>query len=264
MWVRMEKGILLYCITNDLNKGIFDISGMDGKGKLYGIESAGLYAVVGDVALEEYGEEAMAEKGEDVEWLKEKAVMFMNIILKLHTLSDIIPMKFLTIFTSLERVKNVINENLEIFLHNFEKIQNREELSVKIYCDAKKYKDKMMGAEIANFEKSLAGKPKGAAFFLKKKFDSELDDRVSSRICNIADSFTEGLKDFAAEMKSNKLLAKEITEIPTPMILNCAFLIDNEKQELFNEKIEELKNEYEDSGFMIDLSGPWPPFSFCE
>lgn len=259
-----ENGILVYCITNELNKDIFKINGMDGNGKLYSIENSGLYAIVSNVDLEQYGEVAMAEKGEDVDWLKEKAVMFMNIILEINALSSIIPMKFLTIFIAEERVKDIITENYELFIHNFSKINNREELSVKIYCDDKKYKENVMGDEIANFEKSLVGKPKGAAFFLKKKFDGELDDKIQSRICNLANEFTENIKSLAIEMKSNKILAKEITEISTPMIINCAFLVDNDKQEQFSEKIDELKVSYEDNGFIIELSGPWPPFSFCE
>jgi hypothetical protein len=259
-----NDGILLFCITNELNNDIFLIHGMDGLGKLYSIENSGLFAIVGNVDLAQYGEEAMAEKGEDIEWLKAKAVMFMDIILKINSLSSMIPMKFLTIFTAEERVKNIITENYELFVHNFEKINKREELSVKMYCDEKKYKEKVMGDEIVNFEKSLVGKPKGAAFFLKKKFDGELEDKIQSRICDLANEFAENLKSFAAEMRSNKILAKEITEISTPMILNCAFLVDIDKQEQFATKIDELKGYYESNGFMIELSGPWPPFSFCE
>lgn len=259
-----NNGILLYCIANELNNEIFNIIGMDGNGKLYSIENSGLFAIVGNVDLAQYGQEAMAEKGEDVEWLKKKAVMFMDIILKINSLSCIIPMKFLTIFTAEDRVKDIVTENFDLFEHNFERINNKEELSVKIYCDGKKYKEKVMANEITNFEKSLVGKPKGAAFFLKKKFEGELDDKIQSRICNLANEFTDNMKSLASEMKSNKIIAKEITEISIPMILNCAYLVDNDKQEQFLDKIEELKESYEDNGFIIKLSGPWPPFSFCE
>lgn len=262
----VNTGILLFCITNELHQDIFKLAGMDGNGTLYAIENSGFYAIVGNVDLAQYGEEAMAEKGEDVDWLKEKAVMFMNIILKLSALSSIIPMKFLTIFKSEERVKDIISENHEQFTHNFTKINHRGELSVKIYCDEKKYKEKVMEDEIINFETSLVGKPKGAAFFLRKKFDGELDDKIRNRICNLANDFIDSIKSLATDMKSNKILTKEITEIATPMILNCAFLVDNEMQEQFNAKIDDLKvkGNYERDGFIIEVSGPWPPFSFCE
>lgn len=258
------NGILLYCITDRLDQDLFEILGMDGKGKLYSIEDSGMFAIVSNISLEEYGEEAIAEKGEDINWLKEKAVLFMDIILKINAITNMIPMKFLTIFTSDDRVRNIINENYNQFLHNFEKIKNRDEISLKIYCDENKYKEKVMGEEIKKFENSIIGKPKGAAFFLKKKFEGELDDKIQNRICNAANQMTEKVSNLANQIKLNKLLAKEITGIPTQMILNCAFLIDRDKKDIFTDKINELKDEFENNGFVIELSGPWPPFSFCE
>lgn len=58
-----KKGILLYCIANEADSSIFKLSGMDESCKLYSIENSGLFAVVSNVDLEEYGEEAMALKG---------------------------------------------------------------------------------------------------------------------------------------------------------------------------------------------------------
>jgi len=257
-------GILLYGIVNELDNNILEINGMDGTSKLYSIENSGYYAIVSDVSLEEYGEEAMEVKGEDIEWLKEKAVIFMDIIMKINTITNIIPMKFLTIFNSEKRVNDIIIENSEQFLHNFKRIKDREELSVKIYCDEKKYKEKVMGEEIKKFEESIVGKPKGAAFFLKKKFDTELEDKIQSRIYGIANQVRDNISSLAAEVKSNKILAQEITGISIPMILNSAFLVDHIKEELFSEKIDELRIDYESNGFLIELTGPWPPFSFCE
>lgn len=259
-----NNGILLYGIGDVKDNDILDMGGMDEKFKLYYIEHSGLYAIVSDVSLDEYGEEAMAVKGEDIDWLKEKAVIFMDVILKINSLTRIIPMKFLTIFHTKDRVEDVIDENKEMFLNTLNKIRNKKELSLKIYCDDKIYKEKIMAEEIAKFEASLVGKPKGAAFFLKKKFDGELNDRIQNRICDIANNMAESLTTLVEEMRSNKLLAKEITGISTPMILNNAYLVDNDREALILARVEELKMEYENCGFAIELSGPWPPYSFCE
>lgn len=258
-----DKGRLVYCIANELNDTISEIVGMDGINKLYAICSDNLFAITSDVDLDEYSEESMDEKGEDIEWLKEKATIFMDIILKINATSSIIPMKFLTIFKSEDRVKSIITNNLEQFTYNFEEIKNREELSVKIYCDSKKYKEKIMGEEISNFEKTLEGKPKGAAFFLKKKFEGELEDKIQNRICNIANNFIDQISKLAVKMKSNKILAKEITGMEVPMIINCAFLVELDQKEKFMAEIDELVVSYEDSGFLIELTGPWPPYNFC-
>jgi hypothetical protein len=242
---------------------IAEIEGMCKGENLRAVENGGLFAVVSNVDLGEYGEENMAEKGEDIEWLKEKASVFMDIMLKIMSVTQIVPMKFLTIFLTEGRVKDIIAERFEHFQEIFGKIRGRRELSVKIYCDSRRYKESAVAEEIDRFEKSLAGKPKGAAFFLRKKFESELDEKIQDRICRICNSFAEELKDLAAEMKPNKILAKEITGIETPMIINCAYLVEDDRTDVFMDRIQCFGREHEESGFMAEATGPWPPYSFC-
>ncbi|MEA4954513.1 MAG: GvpL/GvpF family gas vesicle protein [Pseudoflavonifractor sp.] len=71
-------------------------------------------------------------------------------------------------------------------------------------------------------------------------------------------------KDCAADMKSNRLLAKEMTGVDTPMVLNCAFLLDTENKDRFLQIVKALADENEKYGFRIEASGPWPPYSFCQ
>ena len=258
-----NKGILVYCIIDKNDDAIAQIDGMSEGEKLRTVESDGLFAVVSAVDLAEYGEESMAEKGEDIEWLKEKASVFMAILLKVMDVTQIVPMKFLTIFLAEDRVKETVTESYEHFREILEKTRGREELSVKVYCDSKRYKESTAAEDMARFEKSLAGKPKGAVFFLKKKFDSELDEKIQDRIYKICNAFTGELKDLAAEMTSNKILAKEITGMEIPMVSNCAYLVEDGRADDFMEKIERFERDYREGGFTIEATGPWPPYSFC-
>jgi hypothetical protein len=259
-----NKGILVYCIAERFDESLTGTDGMDGAGRLYSVCEKGLFAVSSDVSLDEYGEESMTEKGMDINWLKEKAQIFMDIILKINGTCSIIPMKFLTIFTSEERVRGVIDDNLEQFTRNFIKIKNRVELSVKVYCDSKRFKEAKMGEAVTAFEATLAGKPKGAAFFLKKKFETEMDGRIQDKICETANGFADKLAQFSAKTRLNKILAKEISGVDIPMILNCAFLVDTRQQDEFADAVSELGAQYRDSGFYVERSGPWPPYSFCD
>lgn len=259
-----DKGLLLYCITNSYDIEVTNILGLDQLNKLYYIEHKEMYGIVSDLDLDKYGEEAMESRSEDIEWLTENAKKFMDIMLAVHEKTSIIPMKFMTIFNVEHRVKNIIEENYNIFISDFERMKGRQEYSVKIYCDDKVFKKNFIGEEIQKFEKSLVGKPKGAAFFLKKKFDSELDNKVQNKICKIANSIAENIQEIVVDMKSNKLLAKEITNKEIPMILNCAFIIDINEVEKISICIEKIKNEYKKNGFSIEVSGPWPPYNFCE
>ena len=261
-----NTGILVYCITEEFNG--FDgqlpaIEGLDGGSPLYAVTAGGLSAVVSDVPLEEYGGEKMAENGENIEWLKEKAARFMEIVMEVMARTSVIPMKFLTIFLTEDRVVESLEAHRADFSEAFGRISGRDEYSVKIYCDESAYKEATLAEEVRNFEDSLAGKPKGAAFFLKKKFETELDEKLRGRICGLTNGFAEALSALASDMKINKNLAKEMTGVAIPMVLNCAFLVGAGQREAFAGEIEKIRNRYGKSGFLIELSGPWPPYSFC-
>ena len=204
----------------------------------------------------------MSEKSEDIEWIKQKAEIFMDIMLGISEYASIIPMKFLTIFSSEERVKEAGRENYEQIKTKLNRIKGKTEMSVKFYCDEKTFKQTAMQEEISAFEKSLAGKPQGAAYFLRKKFESEMSERIQKSICKAADSMAGEMKSLAADMQINKNLAREITGIDVPMVLNCAFLIDANDREAFDNRAKELSDQYKATGFLVECSGPWPVYSF--
>ena len=56
--------------------------------------------------------------------------------------------------------------------------------------------------------------------------------------------------------------SKEVTERKEEMILNSAFLIKNDNVENFMEAENALKEIFEEMGFFLDCTGPWPPYNF--
>lgn len=259
-----NTAILLYGITNKSNTELCHIKGLDENYTLLLIEKGGLYGVVSEVTLREYNEEDIGTKSEDIDWLTDKANKFMKIILSVNKDAAIIPMKFLTILNNISRVEEIMEQNIDKFSEILKKLDNKKELSVKIYCNYKVFKDTYMKEELLKFEESLKGKPKGTVFLLRKKFDSELNDKVQSKAYKIANSMVYGAAPHYVEMKSNKLLAKEITGIQDKMILNCAFLIDKKQEKIFNSYIHELIEKYSNIGFTLQFTGPWPPYNFCD
>jgi hypothetical protein len=71
------------------------------------------------------------------------------------------------------------------------------------------------------------------------------------------------LKDLSFEARINKLLPKEVTEREDEMILNSVFLINKDEVDDFTSMVDTLKIHYENEGFFIDCTGPWPPYNFC-
>jgi hypothetical protein len=46
------------------------------------------------------------------------------------------------------------------------------------------------------------------------------------------------------------------------MLLNGAYLVDDERRSSVRSAVEALAEEYEPLGFSIELTGPWPPYNF--
>ncbi len=60
----------------------------------------------------------------------------------------------------------------------------------------------------------------------------------------------------------NNLLPKDYEGREDSMILNASFLISKNKLAEFKNTVDVLKKKDENSGFFIEATGPWPPFSF--
>ena len=76
------QGLYLYCIRK-ITQGAPEIStkGIDGKGEVFNIAYRGIEAVVSKVSLEEFASEEIQKKGrEDLNWIKEKALIHESVI----------------------------------------------------------------------------------------------------------------------------------------------------------------------------------------
>ncbi|TLD40090.1 MAG: hypothetical protein JETT_3652 [Candidatus Jettenia ecosi] len=47
------------------------------------------------------------------------------------------------------------------------------------------------------------------------------------------------------------------------MVMNAAFLIKQQMLASFRDSINIQGEKYKNEGLMLELTGPWPPYSFC-
>ena len=107
----------------------------------------------------------------------------------------------------------------------------------------------------------MASSP-GKAFLLKRKKDEFVENEMDRLCKNFGQDYYNVLENLSESAILNNLLPKEYTGREESMILNVAYLVRKDKLEQFINTIEGLKERDRNSGFFVDLSGPWPPFSF--
>ena len=264
------KGFYLYGVVcpsakkklsdRNINKGI-------GGGEIFRVPYKDIEAVVSEVSLKEFGSEEIQRKAaEDLEWIKDKALMHEKAIETAMNNSDdlIIPMKFGTIFKDRESLTGSLKKDYLKFKNLLNGLKGKEERSVKIYS-----KFQLLENEIKKSLPIIQSKleeirhlPSGRQYFLEEEVNEMTKREAKEFVNNYIPLFLENLKGLAEELKENKILGKELTQRKDPMVFNGAFLVKKEKVDRFQKEIQKLRAEYEKIGFTFESSGPWPPYNF--
>ena len=257
-----QQLVYLYCVV-DKKPELREIEGL--AKDLYVVCHNGLYAVAGKVEEEEFGHEGLKRNMADFEWIKAKASAHEKIIELVMADTDVIPFKFGTLFNTDNSLKAMLEQYGEDFKAILQKLQNKEEWGVKVYCDKEKLNENLINedAEVLKIENEIKSASVGKAFFLKKKRNELIEKTLNERINECGQESFELLKELSFEARINRLLPREVTEREDEMVLNSAFLVDKDEVGDFHNMVDTLRMHYEGKGLLIDCTGPWPPYNFC-
>jgi len=252
--------IYVYCLSNSPPEFPETMKLRNLKSLIFG----NFHVVIKDVSSEEFSEENFKRNLSNIEWLETNARDHVDVINTLMVQNTVIPFKFGTIFLTEVSLKKFITDYSDSLFENFHHIEGREEWSVKIYCDRKSLSEQIdeLSEETAALEKQIMASSPGKAFLLKRK-KSELVENEMDRICkSYGQNYYDEFRKLSVSTNLNNLLPKEFTEREDTMILNAAFLVNKTKVSDFKNTVDTLSKKDGNSGFFIETTGPWPPFSF--
>jgi len=255
--------IYLYCITDKIP----DLQEMDKLSEnIFSINCNELYAVAKYVPEAEFSEENLKQNLADINWFEPQVREHIRIISNIMKSSTVIPFKFGTIYNSEKNIKKMIERYSKEFKENLNYLKNKEEWSLKIYCDLKKFNDKIIkdNYKINQLDNEIRESSPGKAYILKKKRKDLISNESERKLNEYGQNCFDDLKKVSYNTKISNLLPKEVTEKQNDMILNTAYLITKDKVKNFINIIEKLQNKYNDYGLEFDYSGPWPSYNFID
>lgn len=213
-----------------------------------------------EVDKQEFGEN-LAEKLEDLEWVKERAVAHETAIQSLLPLGTVIPFKFGRIFESWEQLINKIKVNHTFWLQEVERLRGKQEWSLKVMADSEILEDHLqqnqseLKKETEAIEKSSAGK----AFFLKKKQREKTKDILNQKLEAEAQLLLERLQNVAENLYLKQTSHAEGNQ--GRLILNIVILLDKDLN--FSQWIkEQLDSLFEHQAYHFLIAGPWAAYHF--
>jgi len=219
--------------------------------------------LIRDVALPEFGEEALKERMKDPQWLEQQVWNHARVLEAAMRFGTVIPIKFLTIFETEERLrKNLLTLDgplRELFC----KLQGREEWGVKVFCDLDVIQA-AVGAQhdgVRQLKAQIAAKPSGTAYLLQKHSEEVIRQESALRLAVHLESISSRVSAVAEETKFNPPAQESSGR---SMVMNASLLVQKTGFSSLMKEVHALREEYLPRGFQFELVGPFPPYSFSE
>jgi hypothetical protein len=209
-----------------------------------------LVAVVGTVREEEFDEAALARAMEDLGRIERLARAHHAVIVEAAADLPTAPLRLATVYRDDEAVGRMLRERAAEFGTVLERVRDRREWGVKVYVDAK--------PDAPAEEPAPTGNP-GTAYLLRRRAARDRGAQARERARAVADRIDDTLAEVAAGAHRMKPQDARLSGREQEMVLNATYLVDVADEEEFRAALAAVGAD----GATVELTGPWPPFSFA-
>jgi hypothetical protein len=231
-----------------------------------GLERAGtelvvdgrLAALVGEVPLDEFAEEELPQRLNDREWLERTARAHEDALAAAAAVGAVVPLRFGTVYRDRDDVAALLRARRHELESALDRVRGRVELGVKAWLD----RGRLVGA-LGGATGSDAGDGSGRAYLQRRQDEQRLTATVSACSAELAGEAHERLCATAVDGRANRPQPPELSGRREPMLLNGAYLVEGDGEELRAE-VERLASEHAALGVEYELTGPWPPHNFVD
>ena len=169
----------------------------------------------------------------------------------------IIPFKFGTIVEGQGEVKKVLQSGYREFKEKLQIMDKRIELDVVALWSDLNSAIKKVGEEndrIKTFKERIAKRPPEETLQDRIKIGSMIKDALDQTRDRLQSEMLDFLKERVSDLQKHELMDDK-------MILNCALLLDKDKEKEFDQALNELNTRF-DEEINFKCVGPLPPYSF--
>lgn len=254
--VENREGRYLYSVINSGDQLCFGDIGINDN-KVFTISNEDIAAVVHSCQAEAY---RTKDDGKVKEWILAHNYVIDSASKQFGT---VLPFALGTIIIGNdETVSNWLAENYRKLKSGLEKVKNKAEYSVQIFCDQDRLARKLASSdqELKELKEKLEKMSKGAAYLVRRQFEIKMKDAIAVEISTLAADFSSKISEHLEESK----IEKKKPQVPEKykgmkLILALSCLVKEDKVEKLGEELDKINNR---DGFAVRFTGPWAPFSF--
>jgi hypothetical protein len=256
-----DQGIYLFGFARSVPILSIQGTGIDSQMPLFSHRFSDITAVVCNIVMDRFRGPSAESVMQDIAWIVPIAVRHEEVIEDVMRQSPVLPARLGTIFSSLERLEKLMQIHHRKILRFLDQVADKEEWSVKGFIDRKRAKKKIYDETLAAVTKRFAQLSPGTRYFQEKQIQNKTDEQLKMRIKAVVKEIGESLKPYARDFYPRKPLSCDAAE--KDMITNWAYLIPRDSVEGFRLQLIQMNENHYHKGLFFELSGPWPPYSFC-
>ena len=198
----------------------------------------------------------------DLAWLGPRACRHQAVIERIMRCVPILPARFGALFSSLENLEGFLTKHHDAISRFLARVTDQQEWGVKAYLDRGRAEDQLWARGLARGEKQLSAAP-GLRYMQEQKIKTDLQGELSRSLEEVCGEVANQLTLYAADFCERRVLAREVSGDDREPVVNWAFLVPLGVMAYFRARIAQANVQPSLPGLVFELSGPWPPYSFC-
>ncbi|MBV8084256.1 MAG: GvpL/GvpF family gas vesicle protein [Chloroflexi bacterium] len=238
------EGKYVYCIIEESSPKSFGKLGIGGRGdEVYTIHHKSLAAVVSDTPLVVYDP------------TRENALRHEQVNETVMNDYTVIPMSFGTVFKRRDDVVAFLDGTFDALMDVLQKMRDKIELGLKVNWerDAIIREIEEENEEISRLKAEI-NRTSSSTYFARMQLGRLVDQALTKKSDEYVSEVYDHLRDTAVASRAGKPIGDK-------MILNAAFLVERDKANEFDTKVQEIARKYEGK-LAFRYTGPWPPYNF--
>ena len=244
---QVGEGIYVYCIIESPEPRSFGKIGIGGRGDdVYTVHHNELAAVVSRTPLMVYDptrENALTHE-------------HVNEIVMIDNGFTPVPMSFGTLFKTEEDIVEFLKDTYDALRDVLRKMRDKLEFGLKVNWD----RDTVLAdverdyEEIRRLKAQIETDQQSSTYFARMQLGRLVEQALAEKSETFVREIYDELREAAIASRSNKVIGDR-------MIMNAAFLVEREKADFFDKKVQEIGRRYEGK-LKFTYTGPWPPYNF--
>lgn len=240
-------GVWVYAVTR-IREGWDGLAGV-ARAPVRPIACAELVALGSTVELAEFGEAALKRNLEDLDWLAATARAHDHVVRAAARRGVTVPLRLATVYRDDDRVRATLDQRSAEFHETLRRFEGRAEWGVKGYLDRQPEQTP-----------APASATSGTDYLRRRRAQLATQRATGDQAGQDAQRIHEALTSLAVVARKHPRQDSRLTGTSAPMILNSTYLVDDDRAAEFHRLVTEQGNER--PGIRLDLTGPWPPYSF--